>query len=309
MKFSIVIPSYNEENDIRSTMESVTTMDWPDYEVIVVDDSNDKTPEIVKEYASKGVRLIKPAIRKGRCEARNIGIKDAQGEVVVILNADTRLPKDFLKKLDPIYKSGADYVLVKSEIENWDDLFARYVECLSLADYYVTDPDRMEWTEGYSCRRDIAVRAGLFPSGFAVPIVAGEDAFFGNNVKALKAKKVLADDIVVRHIAPHTFEEYWQIRKGRGAGSPQIRRFLEKWSFPRIYTRAILRIGKNVLTVLTIIPITVRILKLTKFSPKGIVDFFPFMYAWIIEQAAFTVGEFQSAKKIIKAEKKLKLNQ
>lgn len=290
-------------------MESVTTIDWSDYEVIVVDDSTDKTPDIVRQYADKGVRLIRPTVRKGRCEARNIGIKNATGDVVVILNADTRLPKDFLKKLAPIYRSGADYVLVKSEIENWEDLFARYIECLSLADYYATDPDRMEWTEGYSCRREIAIRAGLFPSGFAVPIVAGEDAFFGNNVKALNAKKVLADNIVVRHIAPHTFDEYWQIRKGRGAGSPQIRRFLEKWSFFRIYMRATLRIAKNIATVLTIIPIAVRILKLTKFSPKGIKDFFPFMYAWILEQVAFTVGEFQSAKKIIKAEQKLKLNQ
>lgn len=286
-------------------MESVTTLDWPDYEVIVVDDSTDRTPEIVKKYSDRGVRLIKPALRKGRCEARNIGITEATGEVVVILNADTRLPKDFFKKIEPLYQKGADYVLVKSEIENWDDLFARYVECLSLADYYMTNPDRMEWTEGYSCRRDIALRAGLFPSGFAVPIVAGEDAFFGNNVKALKAKKVIASDIIVRHIAPHSFAEYWSIRKGRGAGSPQIRRFLEKWTFRQIYTRALLRIIKNSLTVLTVLPISIRLFKLTGFSPRGKSDFFPFLFAWIIEQAAFTVGEFQSARKIRIAERKM----
>ena len=49
----------------------------------------------------------------------------------------------------------------------------------------------MEWTEGFSCRREAALKAGLFPTGFPVAICAGEDGFFGQGLRANKAKKRL----------------------------------------------------------------------------------------------------------------------
>ena len=46
MKFSIVVPTYNEENDIAGTLDALTSLDYPDKEIIVVDDSTDSTPAI-----------------------------------------------------------------------------------------------------------------------------------------------------------------------------------------------------------------------------------------------------------------------
>lgn len=60
MKFSIVVPTYNEERDIASTLDRLVALDWSDYEVLVVDDSIDRTPDIVLTYADQGVRLIRP---------------------------------------------------------------------------------------------------------------------------------------------------------------------------------------------------------------------------------------------------------
>lgn len=307
MKFSIVIPTYNEEHDIRATLDSLIQMDWPNYEVIVVDDSTDSTPKIVASYANQGVVLIRPAKREGRCGARNIGIMQSTGDVVVILNADTRLPVDFLKKIEPHYKNGADYVLVSSQVENMNDLFARYIECTGLALFYDRDSSYIEWTEGFSCRREIAIRAGLFPVGFAVPICAGEDGFFGSNLKKIGAQKKVDLNIVVTHVAPAAFKEYWYIRKGRGQGSPQIRRFLHHWSFPLIITWACLRIVKNVMTTLLVIPLIYKCATYCRYSPNKLKDLLPFCYSWIIEQAAFTYGEFASIRQIMRAEKKNKL--
>jgi len=303
MKFSIVVPTYNEENDIAATLNSLVVLDWPDYEILVVDDSNDDTPKIVSSYANQGVRLIRPVKREGRCGARNLGILESSGEVVVILNADVHLPIDFLGYISKHYEQGADYVLVRSEIENLGNLFARYVESVSLHDFYGENPRPMEWTEGFSCRRQVAINAGLFPTGYAVPLCAGEDGVFGDNLRKLGAKKIVDFDIVCTHIAPASLSEYWYIRKGRGQGSPQVRRFIQGWSFKQIAIRATLRVMRTTVMTITLLPMLWLCFRYAKKSPRGLVDILPFCWAWLIEQVAFSVGEWQSWLQIRKAEK------
>lgn len=302
MKFSIVIPTYNEENDIAATLDCLVALDWPNYEILVVDDSNDRTPEIVSNYANRGVSLIRPAKREGRCGARNLGILESSGQVVVILNADVHLPPDFLYRIAKHYEQGADYVLVRSKIENLGDLFARYVESVSLHDFYGENPKPMEWTEGFSCRRQIAINAGLFPTGYAVPLCAGEDGVFGDSLRKLGAKKIVDLGIVCTHIAPASLSEYWYIRKGRGQGSPQVRRFLQGWSFRQIGIRATLRVIRTTVMTITLIPMIWFCFRYAKKSPRGWVDILPFSWAWLIEQVAFSVGEWQSWLQIRRAE-------
>lgn len=302
MKFSIVVPTYNEENDITATLDSLVALDWPDMEIVVVDDSNDSTPAIVERYAGRGVRLIRPSRREGRCGARNLGILESSGDVVVILNADVRLQSDFLRRIAKYYERGADYVLVRSVVENIDDLFARYVESVGIHTYYGEDLSQMEWTEGFSCRRQLAIDAGLFPTGYAVPLCAGEDGFFGDNLRKLGAKKALDLDIVCGHVAPASLPEYWYIRKGRGQGAPQVRRFLQGWSFSRIGIWAFLRITRTLLMAMTVIPMGWVCFRYARKSPRGMSDLVPFCWAWLIEQVAFSVGEWKSLIQIRKSE-------
>jgi glycosyltransferase involved in cell wall biosynthesis len=270
-----------------------------------VDDSNDRTPEIVRNYANQGVSLIHPVKREGRCGARNLGILKSTGEVVLILNADVHLPKDFLRRITPHYEQGADYVLVCSVIENLDDLFARYVESVGLYDFYGENPQPMEWTEGFSCRRQIAIDAGLFPIGYAVPLCAGEDGVFGDNLRKLGAKKIVDLDIVCTHIAPASLSEYWYIRKGRGQGSPQVRRFLQGWSYWKIATRATLRIIRTALMTITLLPMLWICYRYAKKSSRGLADLLPFCWAWFVEHVAFSVGEWQSLVHIREAERRI----
>jgi len=268
MKFSIVIPTYNEAKDIASTLDGLLALDYPDKEVIVADYSTDATPDIVRGYADRGVRLIHPARREGRCGARNIGILDAQGDVVVILNADVHPRPDFLRRLAPYYEQGYDYVLVNSKVANTGELFARYVDAMSAANQY-GDPSSTEWTEGFSCRRELAIRAGLFPTGFAVPICASEDGFFGANLRRLGARKKIDFSITVDHVVPGAFAEYWQIRKGRGKGIPQIRRFLQKWGISAIAGWAALRLAKTFVYVALVLPAATQVWRACRQSERG----------------------------------------
>ncbi len=299
-----MVPTYNEEQDIARTLDALIALDYPEKEILVIDDSTDRTPNIVRCYTENGVRLIRPGKRGGRCEARNLGILEASGEVVIILNADVLLPKNFIRQILPYYEQGYDYVLVKSKVANTEYLFPRYIEAVASA-VESGDPSWMEWTEGFSCRRELAIRAGLFPVGFALPICAGEDGYFGTGLRRMGGKKKIDFGIVVPHIAPASFKEYWTIRKGRGKGSPQIRRFLEGWSMTRIILRAMLRLLKNALYILAVIPVLWVVGRAARRSPRGFfADWTRFSYAWLIEQTAFHVGEWESIFEIGRAEKK-----
>jgi len=86
---SIVIPSYNEEDAIGPVIDDVrTAMNSTDhnYEIIIVDDcSNDKTVERAKE---KNIRMIERTVNGGSGAARKTGIREAHGEIIVMLDAD-----------------------------------------------------------------------------------------------------------------------------------------------------------------------------------------------------------------------------
>ena len=82
---SVVVCSYNGARTIRQTLEGLRRLDYPKYEVIVVDDgSTDATPSIATEY---GVRLISGPNR-GLSHARNVGMRAAQGEIVAYIDDD-----------------------------------------------------------------------------------------------------------------------------------------------------------------------------------------------------------------------------
>jgi hypothetical protein len=161
----------------------------------------------------------------------------------------------------------------------------------------------MEWTEGFSCRRQIAIDAGLFPSGYAVPLCAGEDGVFGDSLRKLGAKKIVDLDIICTHIAPASLSEYWYIRKGRGQGSPQVRRFLQDWGFGKIAIRATLRVIRTTIMTITLLPMLWICYRYSKKSSRGLADLLPFCWAWLVEQVAFSVGEWQSLVHIHKAER------
>ncbi|MCX7121783.1 MAG: glycosyltransferase family 2 protein [Gammaproteobacteria bacterium] len=309
MKFSIIVPTYNEENDITETLESIVALDYHDFEVFMVDDSTDSTPDIILQYKDRGIQLVKPG-GGGRCEARNKGIELATGEVVVILNADVQLPKDFLNNIKKYYDAGFDLVSVRSKVLNDERLFPRYLDCVNLRDE-ATNPkdDRLLWTEGFSCRRELAFKAGLFPAGFPIAMYAGEDGFFAANLVKVGAKKHFAYEIVVTHIAPASFKENWAIRTSRGRACSQYRRYIDRWPMWKIAGWNFLKMGFNGLKTVTFIQPLYYCWMLTPFSKKGRKDWLPLYYAHTLETIAMTYGLWKEMIVIyMKEQKRLSAN-
>jgi GT2 family glycosyltransferase len=98
MKVSIVIPNFNGEELLKKNLPEVLGV-IGDTELIIVDDaSEDKSVEYIKNQTSKikNIKLIKNAKNLGFSSTVNIGVQEATGELVVLLNTDVIPEKDFL---------------------------------------------------------------------------------------------------------------------------------------------------------------------------------------------------------------------
>ncbi|MBR0487600.1 MAG: glycosyltransferase family 2 protein [Treponema sp.] len=98
MLLSIIIPAYNVEKYISSTLKMLTEQGLNDSEIIVIDDgSKDKTLQISKIIASKNKRIkVIHQDNKGVSVARNVGIQEANGEYLLFMDADDTLSPESL---------------------------------------------------------------------------------------------------------------------------------------------------------------------------------------------------------------------
>jgi glycosyltransferase involved in cell wall biosynthesis len=95
-RISVVVCIYNGESTVRDCCEGLRALDYPDYEVIIVDDgSTDRTAAIASEF---GFRLIRTE-NCGLSRARNTGLQAATGEVVAYTDGDARPDRDWLRYL------------------------------------------------------------------------------------------------------------------------------------------------------------------------------------------------------------------
>ncbi|OIK15785.1 transposase [Bacillus sp. MUM 116] len=104
---SVVIAAYNEEKVISKTIDSILSSDYTKFEVLVIDDgSKDDTADFVeKTYVDHSqVRLIKKA-NGGKSSAVNLGFKEAIGEIVVALDADTVIAENAISLLVNHFKN------------------------------------------------------------------------------------------------------------------------------------------------------------------------------------------------------------
>src|SRR5579883_1930438 len=113
MKLSVVMPVFNEKATIRQIIDKVQAVDL-DKELIVVDDgSTDGTRDILRELDGKqdGLRIFYLDRNRGKGTAVRYGIKQAQGDVLVVQDADLEYePEEFHNLLEPYQKGRAAVV-------------------------------------------------------------------------------------------------------------------------------------------------------------------------------------------------------
>lgn len=106
---SVIIPAYNASATIRRALDSVAVQDYPQLEIIVIDDcSKDATAEIVGGYSDPRIRLLRNARNLGECGAMNEGIAAAKGEYIAFLDADDEWrPTKLTKQIAALERNAA----------------------------------------------------------------------------------------------------------------------------------------------------------------------------------------------------------
>ena len=99
---SVTIPAYNEERAIAATLDAILAGDYPAdrRQILVVSDaSSDRTDEIVRGYADRGVELLRIPARGGKTAAENAARDRLRGDIIVNTDASVRIAPGALKPL------------------------------------------------------------------------------------------------------------------------------------------------------------------------------------------------------------------
>ena len=104
---TIMIPAHNEQAVIAETVENIASIDYDNYEIIVIDDrSDDKTAEVLLELEKQNGSKVKALIRDkdafpGKSAVLNDAFEISKGDVICVFDADARVEPDFLKRIIP----------------------------------------------------------------------------------------------------------------------------------------------------------------------------------------------------------------
>lgn len=169
--FSIVIPLYNKEKAIETTLSSVLAQTYTNFEVVVVDDgSNDSSAKVVSNIAKADprVRLIQKE-NGGVSSARNRGIKEAKGEYIVLLDGDDIWEKTFLEEQDKLVNDfpqasmwGVNYAFMKgsSITPCHQGVVEGYRGCVE--NYWTTSHNDLFCSSSVCIRKTIFDKVGYF---------------------------------------------------------------------------------------------------------------------------------------------------
>lgn len=101
-RISITLPAYNAEKTLRPVLDGLVGLDYPAalrQIVVVSDGSTDGTDALVREYADRGVELLRHTPRVGKTEVENFAMRALTGEIVVNTDASVALKPDAVWRL------------------------------------------------------------------------------------------------------------------------------------------------------------------------------------------------------------------
>lgn len=219
---SVVVPIYNGESTIKECLDSIMALDYPleKLEVITVDDgSTDKTMSILKNYP---VKLI-PKDHGGYPSTMNAGLRVAIGEIRVIVDADTYVEKDWLKKILEEFKNDkvgivSGYVATKPNAKFWakivgfesedryDQMKSRYVDFIT--------------STCTAYRREVFEQIGFFNES----LKRGSDEDLAQRASKAGWKMVLKKEALCFHEWSSSIKRYF--RKQMANGIYEIKNFL-----------------------------------------------------------------------------------
>lgn len=185
---SVVVPAYNEAENIATTIKTIEEQDYAgSFEVIIVDNnSSDSTGDIAEKL---GCKVILER-QKGTRFAYQAGMSAATSEYILVTNADTKLPKDWISKLINYYLEHPDVVGIGTRITFYDA--PGWVNIILYLLNFTLNPVPAFWGPSMSVRRSAFIKVGGINHGYD----QNEDAIFSLLLRKVGKVKILRNIVV-----------------------------------------------------------------------------------------------------------------
>ena len=109
MKLSVIIANYNYRDFVGAAIKSALAVDWPDKEVIVVDDaSTDDSRTIIEGFQGRVAAYFRP--KSHQLGAHMFGFEQSTGEIIIFLDSDDLLEPDVMREVAKVWRPGVSKV-------------------------------------------------------------------------------------------------------------------------------------------------------------------------------------------------------
>lgn len=108
-KVSIVLITYNQQDYVGKTIESVLNQSYQNFEIIIADDSStDETAKVIKSYKDKRIKYVKTDYNIGINGNLNLAVSKASCDIVALIAGDDRLRKNYLERTVECFEKMSD---------------------------------------------------------------------------------------------------------------------------------------------------------------------------------------------------------
>lgn len=223
MKFSVIVPAYNAEATLPTLFDSLSNQSLKDFEVIVIDDcSQDSTAQIAQSYHCSLIRLSE---NHGPAYCRNMGAKNAWGEMLVFTDSDCRVDHNWLENIQKHF-SQIDTEAIMGRLAILPSTFLG--DSISALGFpaggaigfdKIWKVDQKGFTDSLSScncaiKKDVFWEIGGFDESFPYP--GGEDSLLAYNLRRLNYRIRYCPDVLAYHGVRDSFKDFlkWQFRRG-----------------------------------------------------------------------------------------------
>lgn len=223
MRFSVIVPSYNAEATLPTLLDSLSNQSFKDFEVIVVDDcSQDSTFRIAQSYHFNVIQLSE---NHGPAYCRNMGAKNARGDIFVFTDSDCRANRNWLKNIQRHFSQNDTEAIMGRLVILPSTFLGDSISALgfpaggAIGFDKIWKVDKRGFTNSLSScncaiKKDIFWQVGGFDESFLY--AGGEDSLLAYNLRRLNYRIRYCSDVLAYHAARDSLSDFlkWQFTRG-----------------------------------------------------------------------------------------------
>ncbi len=226
---SVIIPAYNAEQNMENCIRALEnqSLSREMYEIIVVNDgSEDSTGDIARSTSAKVIDQQ----NQGPAVARNEGVKQALGEIIVFTDSDCIADRHFLEEMVTPF-SAPTVVGVKGAYRTRQtEIWARFAQVEFMERYSkLSRSESIDFVDSYAAafRKSVFCRVGGFDAHF--PVANNEDVDLSYKIARLGHPMIFNPKAIVYHTHPNTAKKYLKLKFSRAYWRMLVyRKFPEK---------------------------------------------------------------------------------